>query len=226
MVKTGHGGLLKPLCLLHHVNLIRLIVSLSKTSFFKVKFPWLWLASREPEGIGEDIDIKSWTLGDLMLMQQKHLCNPQKYWSRDLTTQFGITYVFYWFNFCVPMYHKQYFYKGLCTFSVMRESCAFCEETQLSKTLNSKEMCGLMMVNVCACGPGQQHFPAGVSWPGCWTSFWSIEQLLSSDFKVELDGWRNLSICLWPTRTAWTHVLRREWVTEKNKEYVNNEQPF
>jgi len=36
-----------------------------------------------------------------------------------------------------------------------------CEETQLSES--QRKWFGTMMVNVCACGPGQQHFPVGGS---------------------------------------------------------------
>lgn len=35
------------------------------------------------------------------------------------------------------------------------------KKTQLSES--QRKCFGAMMVNVCACGPGQQHFPAGGS---------------------------------------------------------------
>jgi len=49
----------------------------------------------------------------------------------------------------------------------MWKSCVECEETQLFE--NQRKCFGAMMVNVCACGPGQQHFPVGGSCPaaGC-----------------------------------------------------------
>lgn len=111
---------------------------------------------------------------------------------------------------------------------VMWKSCFQCEETQLSES--SEEMFWVMMADVCACGPGQQHLPAGRSWSSSRMLFIrSTEQLQSSDLKVELDGCWKPSISLWPTRTERTHFLRRDWLSDwlkRIKKCVNKEQPF
>lgn len=84
----------------------------------------------------------------------------------------------------------------------------------------------------CACGPGQQHFPAGRSWSSCCIVHLIVTATSSCDFKLNSVRCWNLSICLWPTRTKTTHILRREWVTRLKKIFkifkkcVNKEQPF
>ena len=109
-------------------------------------------------------------------------------------------------------------------------SCdAACEETQLSE--RARKCFWVMMVNVCACGPGQQHFPAGRSRSSCWMMFSpSTEQLQSCDFKVEWDGSK-------PAHLPLAHKNREDSLSEervrdlteenkREKRDVNKEQPF
>lgn len=91
---------------------------------------------------------------------------------------------------------------------VMWKRCVECEE---NPTLwESEETFRVMMVNVCASGPGQQHFPAGGSRSSCWMLFiWSTEQLQSSDFKVELDR------CWKPFHQPSAHKNRKDSCSEE-----------
>lgn len=145
---------------------------LTRDFLCKMNVPHDQSSGEDQEQISEDIENKNQTLKGLMSQQQKHLCNRQnldlKYCSCDLTAQCGITYVSHWFNYFFPC-STNISTRACACVSVMWESCAVCDETQLSKT--QEEMFWVMMVNVCACGPGQQHFPAGRSWSGCWLLF-------------------------------------------------------
>lgn len=91
------------------------------------------------------------------------------------------------FFFCVCVCVPPTFLPGLVHVSVSRGRDV--SSVKKPRLLSERKRVGATMVNVCACGPGQQRFyPAGVSWSSCWMLFISsTEQLRSSDFQVELD---------------------------------------
>lgn len=118
----------------------------------------------------------------------------------------------------------QHFYKGLVHVFVLsaRKKKRFWESEEMFRVT--------MVINVCACGPGQQHFPAGGEggWGGRRRRWWSCWMLFirfhwATSVLWLFTGVENFT-SLWPTTTERTRSLRRERATEEKS--VNTEQPF
>lgn len=137
------------------------------------------------EGFHWTTHIKSWSLN-------------LKWWSCASAPWFGITWC--WFS-SPDFFVSPTFLQGLVHVFVSRGRVVECEETQCSE-----EMFWVMMVNVCACGPGQQHFPGWQELVRRPDVVHSIHRATfrPSDLKVELDG------CWKPSISPLAHKNRKD----------------
>lgn len=130
------------------------------------------------------------------------------------------------FVFCFLCVFK-HFYKGLCMYWRYEEE--FCRVVKKPKLPQESEgMLWVLVVNVCACGPGQQHFPAG---RGRSSSKMLFIKQLHSEWCESWDGQASTAFhkpCGPQEQKGLIFWGETEWMTEKSfyKKCVNKEQPF
>lgn len=158
-----------------------------------------------------------------ILMPELKRCWPviTAWFSEWFNSEFGFDF------FCFLCVFKKHFYKGLCMYwRYEEEFCRVVKKHKLPK--ESEGMLWVMVVNVCACGPGQQHFPAG---KGRFSSKMLFIKQLHSEWRESWDGQASTAFHkpYGPQEQKGLNFWgETEWMTEKSfyKKCVNKEEPF